>query len=158
MFARSLALVLGAVAFAAPFPEPHNNQKETIPVLTSADALTKLHLPAGFKATLFAAEPDVRQPIAMCWDERGRLWIAENYTYSDGKERFDLSLRDRIIILEDADHDGKFDKRTVFTDEIQMLTSIERGFGGVYALCPPPKLSAPPRPPSASFHFLPVSQ
>ena len=143
MFARSLALVLGAAAFAAPFPEPHNNQPETIPVLKPADALTKLHLPEGFKATLFAAEPDVRQPIALCWDERGRLWIAENYTYSDGKERFDLNLRDRIIILEDADHDGKFDKRTVFTDEIQMLTSIERGFGGVYALCPPNLLFIP---------------
>ena len=60
-----------------------------------------------------------------------------------GKERFDLNLRDRIIILEDADHDGKFDKRTVFTDEIQMLTSIERGFGGVYALCPPNLLFIP---------------
>jgi len=137
MSARALALVLGAAAFAAPFPTPHDNQKETIPVLKPVDALTKLHLPEGFKATLFAAEPDVRQPIAMCWDERGRLWIAENYTYSDGKERFDLNLRDRIIILEDADHDGKFDKRTVFTDEIQMLTSIERGFGGVWAVCPP---------------------
>jgi putative membrane-bound dehydrogenase-like protein len=137
MSVRALALVLGAAAFAAPFPTPHDNQKETIPVLKPADALTKLHLPEGFKATLFAAEPDVRQPIAMCWDERGRLWIAENYTYSDGKERFDLNLRDRIIILEDADHDGKFDKRTVFTDEVQMLTSIERGFGGVWAVCPP---------------------
>ena len=79
----------------------------------------------------------------MCWDEHGRLWIAENYTYSDGKERFDLNLRDRIVILEDADHDGKFDKRTVFTDEVQMLTSIERGFGGVYALCPPNLLFIP---------------
>jgi putative membrane-bound dehydrogenase-like protein len=137
MSVRALALVLGAAAFAAPFPTPHDNQKETIPVLKPADALTKLHLPEGFKATLFAAEPDVRQPIAMCWDERGRLWIAENYTYSDGKERFDLNLRDRILILEDADHDGKFDKRTVFTDEIQMLTSIERGFGGIWAVCPP---------------------
>ena len=137
MSVRALALVLGAAAFAAPFPTPHDNQKETIPVLKPADALTKLHLPEGFKATLFAAEPDVRQPIAMCWDERGRLWIAENYTYSDGKERFDLNLRDRILILEDVDHDGKFDKRTVFTDEIQMLTSIERGFGGVWAVCPP---------------------
>ena len=137
MSVRALALVLGAAAFAAPFPTPHDNQKETVPVLKPADALTKLQLPEGFKATLFAAEPDVRQPIAMCWDERGRLWIAENYTYSDGKERFDLNLRDRILILEDADHDGKFDKRTVFTDEIQMLTSIERGFGGVWAVCPP---------------------
>jgi len=143
MFARSLALALGAAAFAAPFPEPHNNQKETIPVLKPADALTKLHLPDGFKATLFAAEPDVRQPIALCWDERGRLWIAENYTYSDGKERFDLNLRDRILILDDTDHDGKFDKRTVFTDEVQMLTSIERGFGGVWAMCPPNLLFIP---------------
>jgi putative membrane-bound dehydrogenase-like protein len=143
MFARSLVLVFSAAAFAAPFPEPHNNQPETIPVLKPADALTKLHLHEGFKATLFAAEPDVRQPIALCWDERGRLWIAENYTYSDGKERFDLNLRDRIVILDDVDHDGKFDKRTVFTDEVQMLTSIERGFGGVYAMCPPNLLFIP---------------
>jgi len=143
MLVRSLAIFLGAAACAAPFPEPPNNQAETIPLLSPAEALTKLHLPAGFKATLFAAEPDVRQPIALCWDERGRLWIAENYTYSDGKERFDLNLRDRIIILEDTDHDGKFDKRTVFTDEVQMLTSIERGFGGVYAMCPPNLLFIP---------------
>ena len=36
MLVRSLVLVLGGAAFAAPFPEPHNNQAETIPVLTSA--------------------------------------------------------------------------------------------------------------------------
>ena len=45
---RAFSLCLGAAAFAAPFPEPHNNQKETIPVLTPADALTQLHLPEGF--------------------------------------------------------------------------------------------------------------
>ncbi len=82
-------------------------------------------------------------PSLFAGTKRGRLWIAENYTYSDGKERFDLNLRDRIIILEDTDHDGKFDKRTVFTDEVQMLTSIERGFGGVYAMCPPNLLFIP---------------
>ncbi|NBV55916.1 MAG: hypothetical protein EBR70_04955, partial [Verrucomicrobia bacterium] len=130
MDVRLAALLAALNLGAAPFPEPRNNQPETIPPLTPADALTKLHLPPGFRASLFAAEPDVRQPIALCWDERGRLWVAENYTYSDGKERFDLKLKDRIAILEDADHDGKFDKRTVFTDDVQMLTSIERGFGG----------------------------
>ena len=135
MSVRCLALALGAAACAAPFPAPHDNQPETIPVLKPADALTKLQLPEGFKATLFAAEPDVRQPISMCWDERGRLWVAENFTYSDGKERFDLNLRDRILILEDADHDGSFDKRTVLTDEIQMLTRLEPGHGGAWA-CP----------------------
>jgi putative membrane-bound dehydrogenase-like protein len=138
-FAFCFALTLGA----ASFPEPTNNQPETLPLLTPAQALAKLHLPEGFRATLFAGEPDVRQPIALCWDERGRLWVAENYTYADGKERFDLKLKDRIVIFEDADHDGKFDKRTVFTDDVQMLTSLERGFGGVFALCPPSLLFIP---------------
>ncbi len=143
MDARPFALLFALSLGAASFPEPTNNQPETIPLLTPAEALTKLHLPEGFKATLFAGDPDVRQPIALCWDERGRLWVAENYTYSDGKERFDLKLKDRIVIFEDTDHDGKFDRRTVFTDDVQMLTSIERGFGGVFALCPPHLLFIP---------------
>ena len=128
----------------AAFPTPTNNQDVTGQPLTSPQAaLAGMHLPPGFKATLFAAEPDVQNPIALCWDERGRLWIAENYTYSDSKERFDLTLRDRIVIFEDTDNDGRFDQRTVFADDLQMLTSIERGFGGVYALCPPHLLFIP---------------
>ena len=42
-----------------------------------------------------ASEPDVAKPVAMAWDERGRLWIAENYTYAERTQRFDLALRDR---------------------------------------------------------------
>jgi putative membrane-bound dehydrogenase-like protein len=137
-------LAISTAVAAAEFPAPTNNQPATNVALTPpAEALKMLHLPPGFKATLFAAEPDVQNPIAMCWDERGRLWIAENYTYSDSRERFDLKLRDRIIILEDADNDGHFDKRTVFADDLQMLTSIERGQGGVYAMCPPHLLLIP---------------
>ncbi|MDP3069514.1 MAG: c-type cytochrome [Opitutaceae bacterium] len=138
----SLACLLSS-AHAA-FPTPTNNQDITGHSLTSPQAaLAGMHLPPGFKATLFAAEPDVQNPIAMCWDERGRLWIAENFTYSDSKERYDLKLRDRILIFEDTDNDGRFDKRTVFADDLQMLTSIERGFGGVYAVCPPHLLFIP---------------
>ena len=138
-----LFLSCSALAWSADFPTPTNNQPETIPMLKAQEALSKMRLPEGFKATVFAAEPDIQQPIAMTWDERGRLWVAENYTYSDGKERFDLTLRDRILIFEDTDNDGHFDKRTVFADDLQMLTSIERGFGGVYALCPPNLLFIP---------------
>ncbi len=131
-------------ASSIPFPTPTNNQDVTAQPLTpAADRVSRMKLPPGFKATLFAAEPDVQNPIAMCWDERGRLWIAENYTYSDNKERFDLKLRDRILILEDTDNDGRFDRRTVFAEDLQMLTSIERGFGGVYAMCPPHLLWIP---------------
>ncbi len=137
-------LLAVSTAVAADFPTPTNNQPPTnVPLTPPAEAVKMLHLPPGFKATLFAAEPDVQNPIAMCWDEHGRLWIAENYTYSDVKERFDLKLRDRILIFEDTDNDGHFDKRTVFAEDLQMLTSIERGQGGVYAMCPPHLLFIP---------------
>ena len=102
-----------------------------------------LKLPPGFTATVFAAEPDVRNPIAMAWDTRGRLWIAENYTYAERPKRFDLQLRDRILIFEDQDGDVRFDSRKVFTKETQRLTSIEIGHGGVWAMCPPQLLFVP---------------
>jgi putative membrane-bound dehydrogenase-like protein len=148
MSPRSLLTLLAlpfafAATLRAEFPTPTNNQVETIPLTPPEKALGMINLPAGFKATVFAHEPDLQQPIAMCWDEKGRLWVAENYTYSDGKERFDLSLRDRILIFEDSKNTGHFDKRTVFEEDLQMLTSIERGFGGVYALCPPNLLWIP---------------
>ncbi len=144
----ALGLGLGQICLLssthAAFPAPTNNQAITDQPLTApADLVKRMHLPPGFNATVFAAEPDVQNPIALCWDERGRLWIAENYTYSDNQERFDLKLRDRIVIFEDTDNDGRFDRRTVFADDLQMLTSIERGFGGVYAMCPPHLLFIP---------------
>jgi len=143
-FVLGLGLISLFPSALAAFPTPTNNQQITDqPLSDPATLIAQMHLPPGFKATLFAAEPDVQNPIAMCWDERGRLWIAENYTYSDNQERFDLKLRDRIIIFEDTDNDGRFDKRTVFADDLQMLTSIERGFGGVYAMCPPHLLFIP---------------
>ncbi len=115
------------------------------PILSPEEALAALRLPEGFHATLFAAEPDVQQPIGMCFDERGRLWVAENYTYAESSVNFDLRFRDRIIILEDVDGDGIHDKRTVFWDQGQKLTSVQVGFGGVWALCAPHLLFIPDR-------------
>ncbi len=91
-----------------------------------------IDLPEGFEVTLFAAEPAVRQPINMEFDDRGRLWVAENYTYSGGP--YETSLRDRIVILEDTDGDGRHDSRRVFWDQGFMLTSLTWGFGGVWIL------------------------
>ncbi len=137
----SLALLLGGSALAADFPAPVNTQEgEPMP---AADALATIKLPPGFHASLFASEPEVQQPICMATDARGRLWVAENYTYGEAKAGFDLTQRDRIVILEDTDHDGRADKRTVFHDQAQRLTSVEVGFGGVYALCAPQLLFFP---------------
>ena len=72
---------------------------------------TQAELPPGFQLQVFAAEPDVRQPIGIATDSRGRLWVAENYTYSESAVNFHPTLRDRVIILEDRDHDGRADHR-----------------------------------------------
>jgi putative membrane-bound dehydrogenase-like protein len=120
---------------SAEFPKVYNSESTSPP--SAEDALTMFTLPEGMSATVFAAEPDVQNPIAVAWDTKSRMWVAENYTYAEPAKRFDLTLRDRVIILEDADGDGKAEKRTVFCEDLQMLTSVEMGKGGIYVMCPP---------------------
>ena len=122
---------------SSPARKPQNTQAETIPLLTAQEALAKLKVPEGFQATLFAADPLVFQPIGGTFDARGRLWIAENNTYAERKVNFDLNYHDRIVILEDTDGDGRCDRRKVFWEKGHCLTSVELGFGGVWALCAP---------------------
>ena len=102
------------------------------------DAAAKMTAPPGFKVTLFAGEPDVVQPIAFTFDERGRMWVVECVTYpkwsQDGKNG-----RDRVVILEDTNGDGVHDKKTVVLSDGVNLSGIEVGFGGVY-LCSSPNL------------------
>lgn len=137
--------LLTAAAFSADFPAPYDSEPGNPSPMSPQDALKALKLPEGFKATLFAAEPDVQNPIGMAWDARGRMWVAENYTYAERAKRFDLGLKDRVIILEDKDWDGIAETRKVFTDDVQMLTSVEVGRGGVWLMCPPQVLFIPDR-------------
>ncbi|XZE53914.1 PVC-type heme-binding CxxCH protein [Planctomycetaceae bacterium SH139] len=139
-----LCSVAGVLAADDAFPTPRNNDRdETAEPMEAGLAASTMQVPDGFRVDLFAAEPTVQNPIDMTWDARGRLWIAENYTYSDRSERFDLSLRDRVVVLEDADGDGQAEQRTVFVDNVQMLTSVEVGRGGVWLMCPPQLLFIP---------------
>ncbi len=138
-------LALLARASAADFPKPYDSQDLQGGPTPPQKALDGLKLPDGFHATIFANEPDVRQPIAMTLDARGRLWVAENYSYSESRIKFDKNLRDRIVIFDDTDHDGRFDKRTIFWDQGFRLSSIEVGFGGVWATAPPYLLFLPDR-------------
>ncbi|HEY6227557.1 MAG TPA: PVC-type heme-binding CxxCH protein, partial [Verrucomicrobiae bacterium] len=143
---RATAFLFTSAQFlllAVEFPSPYNSETSGAGPIPAAEAVSKMQLPPGFKATVFAAEPDVQNPIAMAWDARGRLWVAENYTYAESAKHYDLNLRDRILIFEDKDGDGHFDSRKVFTDELQMLTSIEIGYDGVWVMCPPQLLFIP---------------
>jgi putative membrane-bound dehydrogenase-like protein len=139
----ALPLFLLATGAHAGFPEPYDSQKDDGRRMPAEQVAAQWKVPEGFGVSVFAAEPDVRQPIAACWDAQGRLWVAENYTYAQAGLEFDLNLNDRILIFEDTDLDGRHDRRTVFADDLKMLTSVEIGDGGVYVLCPPRLLWIP---------------
>lgn len=128
-----------------PRTEVSDTQATTAPPTSPQEALSKMQVPEGFQVSLFAAEPLVRQPIAITTDERGRLWVAENDTYAESQVNFDLRFRDRIVILEDTDGDGVADRRKVFWDQGQKLTAVAVGNGGVWALCAPQLLFIPDR-------------
>ena len=98
-----------------------------LPPDKAAQAMT---VPEGFDVTLFAGEPDVMQPIALALDDRGRVWVAEAYSYP--VRRKDKDARDRILIFEDTKGTGKFDKRTVFMEGLNLVSGLEVGFGGVW--------------------------
>lgn len=118
--------------------QPLDTEKSDLLPMAPDEVVRTAGLPEGFELTVFAAEPDVQNPIAISTDERGRLWVAENNTWAGASlGQFREDLNDRIVILEDSDGDGKHDRRTVFWDQAKKLTSVEVGHGGVWALTPP---------------------
>ncbi|WP_437193226.1 PVC-type heme-binding CxxCH protein [Planctomicrobium sp. SH527] len=109
--------------------------------LTGPVAASRMRVPPGFKVQCSADEPDVQQPITMAIDDRGRVWIAEAYAYP--KRAPEGQGRDRILILEDTDLDGKLDKRTVFLEGLNLVSGLEIGFGGVWIGAAPYLLFVP---------------
>jgi putative membrane-bound dehydrogenase-like protein len=137
---------LAVVLCAAEEIVPYDTEQDALNLrLSPEQAAAGFAVPDGFQVRVFAHEPEVQNPIAMAWDSRGRLWIAENYTYAESQRRFEFGLRDRILIFDDRDGDGRADSRQVFTDGLQLLSSIELGYDGVWALCPPRLLLIPDR-------------
>ncbi len=99
--------------------------------LSPKDSKKLIQVPAGFDLQLFASEPDIINPIAMNWDERGRLWVIETVDYPN-TVRNDKGLGDDSIkILEDTDDDGRADKVTVFAENLNIPTSFVFSDGGI---------------------------
>src|SRR4051812_14648378 len=118
--------------------------------LKPEDAAKAMTVPPGFSVTLFAGEPDVHQPIAFCFDHRGRLWGVEGYVYPRRHPEkgpvlpdAEKAKGDKILIFEDTDGVGKFDKRTVFMEGLSLVSGIEVGFGGVWVGAAPYLLFIP---------------
>ena len=125
-----LATVCAAAPALPPGPVEHVLPSAYKTGQTPAEAMKTMSLAPGFQVSLVAAEPRVVQPIAMCFDERGRLWVVEGMSYP--KKRPEGQGTDRILILEDTKHDGSYDKVTVFKDGLNLVSGIEVGHGGVW--------------------------
>ncbi|MDO6604772.1 PVC-type heme-binding CxxCH protein [Arenibacter palladensis] len=99
--------------------------------LTPNESAKLIQVPSGFKLELFASEPNIINPIAMNWDEKGRLWVIETVDYPNTVRDDKGSGDDRIKICEDTDGDGKADKFTVFAENLNIPTSFTFVNGGI---------------------------
>jgi putative membrane-bound dehydrogenase-like protein len=99
--------------------------------LRPAQSMQHIVVPGGFELQLFASDPDIKKPIAMAWDERGRCWIVETVDYPNNLLPAGERGNDRIVICEDTNKDGKADKFTVFADGLNLPTSLAFANGGI---------------------------
>ena len=95
-------------------------------------ALRTIHLDKGFHGELFASEPMIKSPVAMDWDENGRIYVAEDTGYP-----LDTRPIGRIVLLEDTDGDGIPDRSTVFADHIVMPNGVMCWKGGILVTAAP---------------------
>ncbi|MHA4742538.1 PVC-type heme-binding CxxCH protein [Dyadobacter sp. MSC1_007] len=113
----------------------HYTQRHVVPkmqeALSPAESNKLTQVPADFEIQLFASEPDITNPIAMAWDEKGRLWVVESVDYPNTFKETDGAANDRIKICEDTNGDGKADKFTVFADKLNIPTSMVFSNGGI---------------------------
>ncbi|MGV8879380.1 MAG: PVC-type heme-binding CxxCH protein [Sphingobacteriaceae bacterium] len=111
--------------------------------LTPQQAVEAMTIKDGFKVNVWASEPMMTQPMAFCWDDRGRLWIAENKDYESRGHGFSNAGDSRILILEDTNGDGIADTKKVFLEGIPFPSAIAVGFDGVFIGAPPNLLFVP---------------
>ncbi len=108
---------------------PHGQDRRPNRPRTPAEAIRAMTVPPGFRVEVVAAEPQIVNPVAMTFDERGRIWITESLEYP---RRSAGPGRDRVKVLEDTDGDGKADMFTIFAEGLNIPSGIAVGHGGVW--------------------------
>jgi len=118
---------MGSIAFAA---DPFAENVRTSPPRTPEEEQRMFHLPEGFEIQLVASEPEIDKPINMAFDAKGRLWVSGSREYPFPAKQ---KGKDTIHILEDADHDGRAEKITVFAEGLNIPTGVYPYRNGVIA-------------------------
>ena len=116
-------------------------------------AIAAFQMQPGFKAGVVVTEPLINKPIAVQWDERGRMWIAETPEYPNGRRpltaeswreggvlvpgSYDRPAQDKISVLVDTDGDGKADKKQLFHEGLELITGFCHYKDGIIVVCQP---------------------
>src|SRR4051794_15058968 len=138
---RSISRIASAVACLAVAGHavgqdviPHRQDRLPNHPYSPEEAIEAMTVPPGFAVELVASEPEIVNPIAMTFDDRGRIWITESLEYPRKEAG---RGRDRVKILEDTDGDGRADRFNVFVEGLNIPTGVALGHGGVWVLNAP---------------------
>ena len=96
---------------------------DVVSPLSPDESVRRLEIPAGLKVEIVAAEPDVSAPVAIAFDERGRMWVVEMSDYPNGPAKGEAG-KSRIRVLTDEDHDGRYDHPVVFAENLLFANGI----------------------------------
>ena len=105
--------------------------------LSPKEEQATFRIPDGFKIELVASEPDVIDPVAMCFDEKGRLLVCEMRGYPNGGVGTGKETRGRIICLTDTDGDGYFETSHVFAEGLRFPMGLQPYKGGLLVAVAP---------------------
>ncbi|MEI6527318.1 MAG: PVC-type heme-binding CxxCH protein, partial [Planctomycetota bacterium] len=125
----AIVLVLWLSSVEAQEFIPRTQSKPPGPPLSPTEALSRMVVPEGFHVELVASEPDIQNPVAMAFDDAGRIYVTESFEYPRHEPG---PGKDRIKILSDTDGDGKVDRVKVFAEGLNIPSGIAVGHGGVW--------------------------
>ena len=129
---RFAALLLAVATAATLNGQEFIPRKQTAPPgppKSPVEAIAAMQVPEGFHVDLVASEPSIMNPVAMAFDDRGRIYVTESFEYP---RREPGPGRDRIKILEDRDGDGVAETVKVFAEGLNIPSGIAVGHGGVW--------------------------
>ena len=131
LFFVAAAVAVGAAQINKSWPPGLQQVPEDSPPLAPDVALTKFAMPPGYRVELVASEPLIQDPVMIDWDGDGRMWAVEMPGYMpDINAKGEHAPIGKIVVLEDTNHDGRMDKRTVFQEGLVLarwLKVLDRG-------------------------------
>jgi putative membrane-bound dehydrogenase-like protein len=104
--------------------------------LEPAESLKKIHIADGLRIELIASEPDIVSPVAVAWDEYGRMFVVEMRDYPNGPGEGDPFLS-RVKLLEDREGDGRYQTISIFADQLPFANGVLPWQGGVIVTAAP---------------------